>query len=301
MKKILIMICFFCVLSLAAEARPLKVVTTTTDLASIAEEIGGEKIRVTSLARGTQDHHYVEPRPSMVVTLRDADLVIMIGMDHDIWIQSLINSARNPNIRFGRPGYLDVSSGIDKKEIPVGRIDASMGHLHIYGNPHYWLDPANGKIIARNIADRLSAIMPENSSYFYENLENFNLRIDEKLKEWQEELAPFRGAPIAVYHGSWPYFADRFGLEVACELEPKPGIPPSPGHLREVIEIVRRRGIKAIIIEVFHNERPARFVADATGAQVVVVPSSVGGMEGADDYFSLMDVLVGKIREALEK
>lgn len=299
--KILTIVLMFLGVTIFAEARPLRVVTTTTDLASIASEIGGDKINVSSLSRGTQDHHYVEPRPSMVVTLRGADLVIMVGMDHDIWVHALINSARNQNIRFGRPGYLDASAGIDKIEIPTGRIDASMGHLHIYGNPHYWLDPLNAKIIARNIARRLGQIMPGHREFFDRNLEEFNRRIAEKMVEWEKALEPFEGTKIAVYHRSWPYFTERFGIEIGAELEPKPGISPSPAHLNEVIGTLNRDGIGVIVIEVFHSERPARFVAGQTGAEVVILPSSVGGVEGTDDYFSLMDTIVGKLAEALAK
>lgn len=299
MKKITFLAILLISLSSIARAGQIRIVTTTTDLSSIATEIGGEKVSVTSLARGTQDHHYVEPRPSMVATLRNADLVVMIGMDHDIWVQALINSARNQNIRFGRPGYLDVSAGIEKLEVPFGKIDASMGHLHIYGNPHYWLDPLNAKIIAFNIASRLEAIAPEHGEYFRSNLEDFNRRIDQKMREWQSVMEPFRGEEIVVYHKSWPYFAERFGLVVAGELEPKPGIPPSPGHLRQVMELVRNRGIKVVVIEVFHNERAARSVAEQTGAEMVVLPSSVGGVPGTDDYFLLMDSIIYRLAEAL--
>lgn len=279
----------------------VKVVTTTADLASITKEIGKEKVEVTSLSNGTQDPHFIEARPSMVVKLKNADLLILIGMDLDVWVQSLIDASRNPKIRYGQSGYLDVSVGIEKLEVPVGKVDASMGHLHIYGNPHYWLDPKNAKIIASNIAERLSKISSANSSYFEENLNKFNKKIDEKMIEWEKKLTPFRNRKIAIYHRSWSYFAKRFGLSVACELEPKPGIPPSPKHLKEVVKIIKKKDVRVILMEVFYDEKPAKFVSQQTGAKVVVVPNSVGGTREVTDYFSLIDTIVNKLSEALKK
>lgn len=301
MKKLLMIFAILLGLTVLAEADVLNVVTTTTDLASIAEEVGGEKVVVRSLSRGTQDHHYVEVRPSMVVTVRNADLLILVGMDHDVWVQALIDSARVRELRFGRSGYLDASTNIRKKEVPEGRIDASMGHLHVYGNPHYWLDPENAKIIARDIADRLSELAPEHKDYFQQNLDDFKSRIDEKLIEWKAKMEPFEGEQIAVFHGSWPYFAHRFGLETGAELEPRPGLPPSTSHLRDVVEKVRRNDIKVIVSEVFHSPRPGRFVAEHTDAVSIKVPSSVGGTEGADDYFAMIDIIIDRLTEALER
>ncbi|MBM4140232.1 MAG: zinc ABC transporter substrate-binding protein [Nitrospira sp.] len=286
-------------LPLRAE-KPIKIITTTSDLASIAKEIGKEKVEVVSLSKGTQDPHFIEVRPSMVMKLKNADLLILVGMHLDVWIQALIDASRNHKIKYGQPGYLDVSAGIEKLDIPTSKIDASMGHVHIYGNPHYWIDPENAKVIAANIARRLYEISPEDTSYFKKNLNKFNERVDKKLIEWKKKLAPFKGQKIAVYHRSWPYFTNRFGFIVACELEPKPGIPPSPGHLKEVIERMRQENVRVILMEVFYDEEPARFVAQQTGAKVVVVPNSVGGAKEAMDYFSLVDTIVEKIARALE-
>ncbi|MEW6163111.1 MAG: metal ABC transporter substrate-binding protein [Nitrospirota bacterium] len=277
----------------------IKIVTTTSDLASIAKEIGKEKVEVVSLSRGTQDPHFIEVRPSMVMKLKNADLLILVGMDLDIWVQALIDASRNHKIKHGRSGYLDASVGVEKLDIPSGKIDASMGHVHIYGNPHYWIDPENAKVIASNIARRLYEISPEDTSYFKKNLNKFNERLDKKLIEWKAKLAPFKGQKIAIYHRSWPYFTNRFGLFTACELEPKPGIPPSPGHLKEVIEKMRQENVKVILMEVFYDEKPARFVAQQTGAKVVVVPNSVGGTKEAEDYFSLMNTIVERLANAL--
>jgi len=278
----------------------IKIVTTTSDLASIAKEIGKDRIQVNSLSKGTQDPHFIEVRPSMVMKLKDVDLLILIGMDLDIWVQALIDASRNPKISYGRLGYLDASMGIEKLDVLLGKVNASMGHVHPYGNPHYWLDPLNAKIIAGNIAERLSQLSPQNASFFNNNLIKFNKKIDEKMIEWKAKLAPFKGQKIAIYHRSWSYFANRFGLEVACELEPKPGIPPSPGHLKEVIHTIKQQNIKVILMEVFYDEKPARFVAEQTGAKVGIVPNSVGGTKEAKDYFDLIDTIVDKLAKGLE-
>jgi ABC-type Zn uptake system ZnuABC Zn-binding protein ZnuA len=275
----------------------IRIVTTTSDLASMAKEVGRDKVEVTSLSRGSQDPHFIEVRPSMVMKLRDADLLILVGMDLDIWAQALVDASRNPKIKYGQTGYLDASAGIEKLDVPAGKVDASMGHLHIYGNPHYWLDPKNSKMIAVNIADRLCKLLPQDSSYFKQHLAEFNKKIDEKMLEWENKLMPFKGEKIATYHRSWPYFVNRFGLVVACELEPKPGIPPSAGHLKEVMGKMRQENIKVILMEVFYDEKPAMSVAEQTGARVVVVPNSVGGTEEAKDYFTLLDTIVDKLAE----
>lgn len=279
----------------------INVVTTTADLASILKAVGKEKVEVVSLSKGSQDPHFIEVRPSQVVKLKDADLLVLVGMDLDIWVEALIDASRNSKIKHGKLGYLDCSVDIEKLDVPLGKIDASMGHLHIYGNPHYWLDPLNAKIIAYNIAERLCEISPQNETYFKQNLAEFNQKIDAKMIEWKEKLKPFKGQKIAIYHRSWLYFANRFGLVVACELEPKPGIPPSFRHLKEVIDIIKKEKIKVILMEVFYDEKPARFVAEQTGANVVIVPNSVGGTKEARDYFSLIDTIVDELVKVLEK
>ncbi|MFA6078599.1 MAG: metal ABC transporter substrate-binding protein [Candidatus Omnitrophota bacterium] len=282
--------------SLSAADSKIKVLTTTEDLRSIAEYIGGGKVAVDSIAKGSQDPHYVEAKPSYMMKAKSADLFIRIGLELEIGYEELIiDGSRNQKIRIGQPGHLDVSKGISPLELPIAKIDRSMGDVHPMGNPHYWLDPENAKIIARNIADRLSELSPQDAGYFSKNLESFNDRMNKKMVEWKEKMAPLRGQKISVYHRSWPYSAERFGLVVACELEPKPGIPPSPGHLKDVIDIIKRDKIKIILMEVFYDEKPARFVAVQTGAEVVVVPNSVGGTREAADYFSLIDTIIGKI------
>lgn len=302
MKKIVCIIglmLFFLPCSYAQEK--INILTTTSDLKSIAEFIGGDKVKVDSLARGCQDPHFVEAKPSFMIKAKNADLFIRVGLELEIGYEELIiDGSRNPKIRIGQPGHLDASEGVLLLEVPSAvKIDRSMGDVHPMGNPHYWLDPLNAKIIASNIANRLGEISPQNKDYFRENLAEFNRKIDKKMIEWQEKLNPFKGQEIAIYHRSWPYFVNRFGLGIACELEPKPGIPPSPGHLKEVINIIKQKNIKVILMEVFYDEKPARFVSEQTGVKVVIVPNSVGGTKEAQDYFSLMDTIVDKLAQGL--
>ncbi|MBU4346644.1 MAG: metal ABC transporter substrate-binding protein [Candidatus Omnitrophica bacterium] len=304
MKKLFLILMVIFGLTLSAYAdNKIQILTTTSDLKSIAEFIGGDNVQVDSLAKGYQDPHFVEAKPSFMIKAKNADLFIRVGLELEIGYEELIvDGSRNPKIRFGQPGHLDASDGVYLLEVPTTtKIDRSMGDVHPMGNPHYWLDPLNAKIIASNIAKRLSEISPQNEAYFNQNLAGFNKKIDSKMIEWQEKLKSFKGQQIAIYHRSWPYFANRFGLVVACELEPKPGIPPSPGHLKEVIEIIKERNVKVILMEVFYDEKPARFVAGQTSAKVVVVPNSVGGINEAKDYFNLIDTIVEKLVEALKR
>ncbi len=304
MKKIfliLILILILGIVSLSYAQEKINILTTTSDLKSIAEFIGGDKVKVDGLAKGYQDPHFVEAKPSFMIKAKKADLFIRVGLELEIGYEELIiDGSRNPKIRIGQLGHLDASEGALLLEVPTTtKIDRSMGDVHPMGNPHYWLDPLNAKIIASNIAERLSKLRPEEEAYFERNLSDFNHKIDEKLIEWKKKMAPFKGEKVAIYHRSWPYFFNRFDLEIACELEPKPGIPPSPEHLREVIEKIKQENVKVILMEVFYDEKPARFVAQATGAKVVIVPNSVGGTKEAQDYFSLMDTIIDKLAQGL--
>lgn len=304
MRKIIILLTLLLGLSGFAYGKDaVNVLTTTEDLKSITEAIGGDKVKVDSLARGYQDPHFVAAKPSFMMKAKNADLFMVIGLELEIGYEELIiNGSRNQKIRIGQPGYLDASEGVNLLEVPTTtKIDRSMGDVHPMGNPHYWLDPENVKIVAYNIANRLSELSPDKAQYFQENLASFNKKIDEKMAEWNKKMEPFKGRKIAIYHRSWPYFVDRFGLVIACELEPKPGIPPSPAHLKEVIDIMKRDKVGVILMEVFYDEKPAQFVAGQTGAKVIVVPNSVGGIKEAKDYFSLMDTVVDRLAEGLKE
>ena len=301
MRKVIILLTLLLGLSGIAYCKDvISVLTTTEDLKSITEAIGGAKVKVDSLARGYQDPHFVAAKPSFMMKAKNADLFMVIGLELEIGYEELIiNGSRNQRIRIGQPGYLDVSEGVGLLEVPTTtKIDRSMGDVHPMGNPHYWLDPENVKIVAYNIANRLSELSPDNAQYFQGNLISFDKKIDEKMAEWNKKMVPFKGRKIAIYHRSWPYFVDRFGLVIACELEPKPGIPPSPAHLKEVIDIMKRDKVGVILMEVFYDEKPAQFVAGQIGAKVIVVPNSVGGTKEANDYIGLMDTIVNKLAEA---
>jgi len=299
--RILVWIVFFFMISATAQARSLQVVTTTSDLASIVESIGGSKVSVRNLVKGNRDPHFVEVRPSMVTKVRDADLFVIVGMDLDIWARSLLEAARNPNVRPGGVGYLDTSTRIARLEVPEVEVDPSMGHLHVWGNPHYWLDPLNAERIAEEAAGTLSKLSPEDAAYFESNLAAFREVLKKKMEEWRSLLGPFRGCRLATYHRSWPYFLSRFGLESAGELEPKPGVPPTPAHLQEIVRSVPEREIRLILTEVFYDQNSAKFVSEKTGIPAITVANSVGGTAEAKDYVSMIDAIVKSVAEALKK
>ncbi|HUV04737.1 MAG TPA: metal ABC transporter substrate-binding protein [Armatimonadota bacterium] len=286
-------------LSSAAYAK-INVVTTTPDLADIARSIGGSKVSAISLARGDQDMHFVEPRPSMVNYLRKADLFVRVGMDLDIWAQGLVDAARNKKIVYGAQGYVDASTGIRKLEIPTVKLDPSMGHIHIYGNPHYWLDPANGKVIARSILAGLIRVSPGDEAYFRGNYESFANKLDKAISAWKKRLAPFDGAKVVTYHKSWAYFNNRFGLVEFGNVEPKPGIPPSPSHVNSLIKRMKGARVKVILMEPFYPRKFPQMIARETGAKLLIVPTSVGAMKGADSYFELFDHLANQVADALK-
>jgi len=206
----------------------------------------------------------------------------------------ILEGSRNPRIQSGESGYLDASEGIKRLEVPQS-VDRSMGDVHPHGNPHYWLDPENAKIVATSIASRLSELAPESAAYFQQNLNAFDAKIDERLTQWKERLAPYAGEKLISYHKSWTYLAERFGFKIAGELEPKPGVPPSPGHLKDVVNLINAEKIKVILNENIYKDDAARYVAGKTGAHVVNAPISVGGEKAADDYFSLMDTIIEDI------
>ncbi len=276
-------------------AAALKVVAITSDLKYLVEKVGGERVSVASLSSGDQDLHVVEPKPSMVVKLRRADMLVRIGLDQDMWADSLIAASRNGKIVYGAPGYVDTSVGITVLQVPTGKVDASMGDIHVFGNPHYWLDPANSAIMARNIMEGLVRLDPAGRAFYAANLEAYKKELDAKLKEWREKMAPAKGMRVVTYHNSWIYFARAFGLEIVENIEPKPGIPPSPVHIEKVIGAIEKTGAKYILVESFYPLKGPEAIARRTGARVLVVPSSAGGLPGVRTYLDVFDFLVGKL------
>jgi zinc/manganese transport system substrate-binding protein len=283
-------------------AHKLNVVTTTADLASLTREIGGDRVTVQSIARGYQDPHFVEPKPSFLLLLRDADLLAVVGLGLEVgWLPPLLDQSRNNRIRPGSAGYLDLSRGVEILDRPAGPVDRSMGDVHPQGNPHYWLDPANAVRITIQIEQRLAQLRPADASYFRSRLDRFKTRINEANKRWTAALAPFRGAKIVTYHNSWPNFARRYGLNVIGYVEPKPGVPPSPSHLFQLINLMKAQKIKVILMEPYFDVKTPRSVAERTGAKLVVIYPSVGGAKKAtDDYFQLFDTNIANVVKALK-
>jgi ABC-type Zn uptake system ZnuABC Zn-binding protein ZnuA len=277
------------------------VVTSTTDLASLAQEVGGDRIQVESIARGYQDPHYVEAKPSFLLKLRKADMVIVVGLELEkSWLPPLITQCGNPRIQIGASGYLDASQFAEILEIPRGEITRAMGDVHPMGNPHYWLDPENGRRIARGIQMKLAQMQPEDAAYFEQRYADFSWRLDEATKKWEERIGPYRGSEVVTYHRSWPNFVKRFGLNVVGYVEPRPGIPPSPGHLVDLIKFMKQRKIRVILVEPYFDLKTPQAVARETGAKVVVLLPSVGGEKEVTDYFKLFDYDLDLLTRALQ-
>lgn len=283
-------------------AAPLRVVTTTEDLAAIAREVGGPLVEVESLARGTQDPHFLEARPSLMLKASRANLFIEVGAELEIgWAPPLLIGARNPAIQPGAPGFLDVSNNIDLLEVPTGRVDRSQGDVHALGNPHYQLDPENGKMIAQSIAKKLVILLPNQSETISQNLKEFNHRLDEAIIRWKAQMKPYEGTKVVTYHKSWSYLAKRFGLNVIDYVEDKPGIPPSPSHINQLIAVMKQEKPKLIIMEPWFSHSIPDLLTRETGVKVLVLPPSVGGIEGVKTYFDIFNYLIGQLTVALSQ
>ena len=290
------------VLLSAAPARAaLNVVTATQDMASIAQEVGGDKIKVTPLAKGYQDPHFVEAKPSFVLILNKADLLIVVGRDLEIgWLPPLITQSRNGKIQPGAEGYLDPSTTAKILELPTGAITRAEGDVHPLGNPHYWLDPDNGRRIAKAIEGKLSQMDPPNAAYYAQREEDFEKRLTTALQRWKAQMAPYKGLKVITYHRSWANFADAFGLNVIGYVEPKPGIPPTPQHTLDVINAMKAQNVKIIMVEPYFDTKTPNSIASNTGAKVLIMPPSVGGVPPAGDYFKLFDCDINLLVEAIK-
>lgn len=279
----------------------LNVMTATTDLASLTEEVGGDRVSVESIARGYQDPHFVEAKPSFLLKLRKADLLIVVGLELEIgWLPPLITQSSNPKIQVSAPGYLDASRFARILEIPNGQVTRAEGDVHPQGNPHYWLDPDNGLRVAKGIADKLSEMRPNDAAYFAQRYAAFEQRLKQAEQQWQVQMKPYAGRKIVTYHRSWPNFADHFGLNVVGYVEPRPGIPPSPQHTVELIGMMKRDGVKIIVVEPYFDLKTPNSVARDTGGQVVVLTPSVGGEKEITDYFKLFDYDIAKLKQAFD-
>jgi zinc/manganese transport system substrate-binding protein len=286
----------------AAAQGKLNVIATTEDLASIAREIGGDRITVDSLARGYQDPHFVEAKPSFILKLQKADVLVCVGRELEIgWLPPLIQQSRNAKIQAGAAGYLDASLAAAILEIPNGNVTRAMGDVHPMGNPHYWMDPENGKRIAKELADKFSELRSSDSGYFQQQLTSFTTRLDAAEKRWLAEMAPYKGTKMVTYHRSFPNFAERFGLEIVGYVEPRPGIPPTPQHTLDLINEMKRQNVKLVLVEPYFDMKTPMSIGRETGAQVLVMPPSVGGVKEASDYFKLFDYDINLLIDAIKK
>ncbi|MGE5837724.1 MAG: metal ABC transporter substrate-binding protein [Acidobacteriota bacterium] len=285
-----------------ASTAALRIVATTEDLGSLANEVGGDRVTVVSLAKGYQDPHQVDPKPSFILEISRADLLIAVGRELEIgWLPALQTSSRNAKIQVGGPGYLDASQNVRILEIPTGQITRAMGDVHPQGNPHYWLDPANGRKIAQAIRDRLTQLAPGDKAYFDQRYADFDKRLAAAEQRWDATMAPYKGAQIVTYHRSWPNFMERFGLQVMGYVEPKPGIPAPPAHIIDLIGEMKRTGARLIIVEPYWSLKTPQSIASQTGGQVLVLAPSVGGVKEATDYIKLFDYDVSQLASALKQ
>jgi zinc/manganese transport system substrate-binding protein len=274
----------------AQAAAKLNAVTSTQDLAALAREVGGDKINVDSIAMGYQDPHFVEPKPSFILKMQKADLLAVVGLQLEIgWLPPLQTQSRNAKIQVGGSGYMDMSQFCQILEIPTGQVTRAMGDVHPLGNPHYWLDPNNGRRIAKAFADKFSQMDSADSAYFAQMYAAFDQKLTAAEKGWAAKMAPYRGRKVITYHRSWPNFCERFGLDVVDYIEPRPGIPPTPSHTLDVINTMKREGIKLILVEPYFDLRTPNSIARAVGGEVAQLMPSVGGVKEITNYFQLFD------------
>ena len=278
----------------------LHVVSSIPTLGSLAKEVGGDRIAVESLGKGYQDPHFVEPKPSLMLVLNRADLLLHVGMELEIgWLPPLVLGSRNPRIQSGELGNLDCSRVIPVMDVPTTKIDRSMGDIHPQGNPHYWLPPANARLIAREIAARLSQLDPESKATYDKNLAAFLSRVDAKEKEWAPLVVRLKGLKIATYHKSWTYASHWLGMEEIGYVEIKPGIPPDPQHLVRLISVMKSQGVKLLLMEDFYNKSVAELVVQKAGAKLLDLPTDVGARPEIKDWFTLVDVVLKAMAAAV--
>ena len=285
----------------SAEAKNLNVVTSTTDMAALTQEVGGDKVRVESIAKGYQDPHFVEAKPSFLLKLRQADLLVTVGLQLEIgWLPPLITQSGNPKIQVGANGYLDASQFAEILDIPTGTVTRAMGDVHPLGNPHYWLDPENGRRVAKGIAEKLGELDPADANYFQQRFQDFDKRLTAAEQKWDAAMKPYHGRKVVTYHNSLPNFAKHFGLNVIGYVEPRPGIPPTPSHTIELIGLMKRENCKIIMVEPYFDLKTPNSIARESGAQVVKYLPSVGGEKDVTDYFKLFDYDIDLLMKAFQ-
>jgi zinc/manganese transport system substrate-binding protein len=286
-------------LAIPAQAK-LRVVTSLQDLASIADAIGGERIETFALAKGYQDPHFVDAKPSFILKLSRADLLIVAGLELEIgYLPPLIDQSRNDRIHPGSPGYLDASVGCDILQRPTQAVTRAMGDVHPYGNPHYWTDPGNGRVVARAVAAKLIELDPAGKGTYDAKLAAFEARLTEKEREWQAKMAPFAGTKVVTFHESWPNLAKYFNLDIVGTVEPKPGIPPSPTHTLEIVNLITAQKVPLILVEPYFDTKTPKYIGEKTGAVVLTFYPSVGGIPEIKDYIDLFDYDVNAFVNAM--
>ena len=286
------------VLSNTANAA-LNIVTTTQDLAAIANSIGAQHVEIYSLTKGTRDPHFAEAKPSMIRKVHAADILMLVGADLEVgWLPAVLRTARNREVQVGGKGYLDLSQYVSILGVPTGTIDRSMGDVHARGNPHYWLQPDNALHIARAIASKLTELDAKHRTEYAKNLADFEQQLHTKIALWKEQLKYLKGEQVISYHTSLLYLANTFDFDIAREIEPKPGIAPSPSHLAELVSFIKNKKIKWLIMEPFYETRSADFLRRQTGINIVVVPQSVGSLPTIESYTDLFDSIVAAFNKA---
>jgi zinc/manganese transport system substrate-binding protein len=278
----------------------LKVATALTDLASVAQFVGGKHVSAQSLCRGYEDPHFVPAKPSLMKAIQHADVFVSTGLELDSgWLPLVLPGSRNPKIQPGTKGFVDASQGVSVLEKPAGTVSRAEGDVHPLGNPHYYLDPKALEVVADHLADVFSRLDPANATEYAANAKAFTEKMDASLERWQKELEPYKGTGIVPYHKNFIYFIDRFGLTEFGNVEPKPGIPPTPRHIAELAEAMKKSGIKVVVYEPYYKADAANEVATRAGGAAVEVATEVGGLPGTDDVFTKFDALVSSLAGAL--
>jgi zinc/manganese transport system substrate-binding protein len=296
--------CVFLLIPSLVAAAPafadLKVATSLTDLASVAQLVGGKHVTAQSLCRGYEDPHFVPAKPSLMKAIQHADVFVSTGLELDGgWLPLVLPGSRNPKIQPGTKGFVDASQGVDVLEKPVGTVSRAEGDIHPLGNPHYYLDPKALEVVAHHLAEVFSRLDPANATDYAANAKKFDERMDESLEKWEKQMEPYKGAAIVPYHKNFVYFIDRFGLKEFGDVEPKPGIPPTPRHIAELAEAMKQSGVKVVVYGPYYKADASNEVAKRAGGVAVEVATEVGGLPGTSDVFSKFDKLVASLTGAL--
>src|SRR5206468_10804716 len=278
----------------------LKVATSLTDLASVAQFVGGKHVTAQSLCRGYEDPHFVPAKPSLMKAIQNANVFVSTGLELDGgWLPLVLPGSRNPRIQPGTKGFVDASQGVNVLEKPVGTVSRAEGDIHPLGNPHYYADPKNLEVVADHLAQVFSGLDPANAADYAANAKAFQEKMETSLEKWGKEMAPYKGTSVVTYHPNFVYFADRFGLKLFGTVEPKPGIPPSPHYVNQLAEAMKKAGVKIVVYQPYYNADASNQVAKRAGGTAVEIATEVGGMPGTDDVFSKFDTLVWSLAGAL--